>query len=99
MLLLQELVKQLRTMQAADASNKALIFTQYNSTLEFVSKKLQEEGFTCWCISGKMPMKQRAAAIEAFQKSPSTGLFVLSVRCFLLLHWGYSEIFRLLLEE
>lgn len=73
-------MKQLRQMHASDASNKALIFTQYNSTLDFVAKQLHENGFTCRCISGKMPMKQRAAAIEAFQSDPPTTVFVLSVR-------------------
>lgn len=67
-------------MHASDSGNKALIFTQFNDTLEFVAKQLQQNGFTCRCISGKMPMKQRAAAIEAFQSDPPTTVFVLSVR-------------------
>ena len=76
----QVLVEQLRLMHSSDASNKALIFTQFNDTLEFVAKKLQENGFKCRCISGKMPMKLRAAAIKAFQSDPPTTVFVLSVR-------------------
>jgi SWI/SNF-related matrix-associated actin-dependent regulator of chromatin subfamily A3 len=77
---MQELVKQLREMHASNASNKALVFTQYNDTLEFVQQRLQQNGFTCRSISGKMPMKQRAAAIKAFQSDPPTTVFVLSVR-------------------
>jgi SWI/SNF-related matrix-associated actin-dependent regulator of chromatin subfamily A3 len=74
------LVEQLRAMHEADANNKALVFTQFNDTLHLVKQQLEEHGFGCRSICGKMPMRQRAAAIEAFQSDPPTTVFVLSVR-------------------
>jgi hypothetical protein len=68
----QKLVEELGKMRAAGGSNKALIFTQYNETLKYLAGKLSEAGFAYRTISGGMPMKQRAAAIEAFQKDPPT---------------------------
>lgn len=68
----QELVAQLTRMHAADKSNKALIFTQYNDTIRYLGDKLRAAGFAYRTISGSMPMKQRAAAIEAFQRDPPT---------------------------
>lgn len=63
---------QLTRMHAADKSNKALIFTQYNDTIRYLGDKLRAAGFAYRTISGSMPMKQRAAAIEAFQRDPPT---------------------------
>ena len=39
-----------------------------------------EEGFGFRTISGSMPLKQRDAAIQAFQKDPPTTVFLLSMR-------------------
>jgi hypothetical protein len=33
-------------MRAADPSSKALVFSQYNSTLEWLQRRLPEEGFS-----------------------------------------------------
>ena len=59
-------------MRAKDPNNKALIFTQYGDTIKYLAKKLRLAGFEYRTISGSMPMKQRAAAIEAFQRDPPT---------------------------
>ena len=67
-------------MRDADGSNKALIFSQFNSTLTWLQRRLPEEGFGFRTISGSMPLKQRAAAIDAFQKDPPTTVFLLSMR-------------------
>lgn len=69
---MQTLVAELRKMRSADAANKALIFTQYNETIKYLGAKLEAAGFAYRTISGSMAMKQRAAAIEAFQRDPPT---------------------------
>ena len=69
---LQTLIAELRKMRAADAANKALIFTQYNETIKYLGTKLEAAGFAYRTISGSMAMKQRSAAIEAFQRDPPT---------------------------
>jgi superfamily II DNA or RNA helicase len=77
---LQALVKELRAMRDESANNKALIFSQFNSTLAWLQRRLPEEGFGFRTISGSMPLKQRDKAIQAFQKDPPTTVFLLSMR-------------------
>ena len=50
---LQALVTELRKMRDEDGSNKALIFSQFNSTLSWLQERLPEEGFGFRTISGK----------------------------------------------
>jgi SWI/SNF-related matrix-associated actin-dependent regulator of chromatin subfamily A3 len=69
---LQRLVEELKDMHAKDKTNKALIFTQYNDTIKYLGAKLQAAGFSYRTISGSMPMKKRADAIDAFQRDPPT---------------------------
>jgi superfamily II DNA or RNA helicase len=73
-------VKELRAMRDESANNKALIFSQFNSTLAWLQRRLPEEGFGFRTISGSMPLKQRDKAIQAFQKDPPTTVFLLSMR-------------------
>jgi SNF2 family DNA or RNA helicase len=77
---LRVLVKELRAMRAASPANKALIFSQFTSTLKWLQQKLPDEGFGFRTVSGSMPLNQRAAAIAAFQKDPPTTVFLLSMR-------------------
>ena len=77
---LAALLKSLRAMRRADPSAKALIFSQYNSTIEWLKGRLTREGFGHRHISGSMPLKQRAKAIQAFQGDPPTTVFLLSMR-------------------
>jgi len=77
---LKQLLQELEAMREADPTAKALIFSQYTGTLEWLKTRLSEEGFGYRTISGSMPLKQRAAAITAFQTAPPTTVFLLSVR-------------------
>ena len=77
---LRALVAELTKMRNADASNKALVFSQFNSTLAWLQRRLPEAGFGYRTISGSMPLAKRAAAIAAFQKDPPTTVFLLSMR-------------------
>jgi hypothetical protein len=77
---LQALLRELKKMREEDATAKALVFSQFASTIEFMKERLTEEGFGYRTISGSMPLNKRAAAIEAFQKDPPTTVFLLSVR-------------------
>ena len=51
---------QLAAMRARDPAAKALIFTQFNTTLNWLSRRLQQEGYGYRTISGSMPLKKRA---------------------------------------
>ena len=77
---LRALLRELEAMREADPSAKALVFSQYTGTLDWLKTRLTEEGFTYRTISGSMPLKQRAASIQAFQTAPPTTVFLLSVR-------------------
>lgn len=68
----QALIRELRAMREANKNNKALIFTQFSDSIKFLAAQLSDAGFAYRTISGSMPMKQRAAAIDAFQKDPPT---------------------------
>jgi SNF2 family DNA or RNA helicase len=45
---------------------------QYVSTIEWLKTALTAAGFGYRFISGSMPLKQRAKAINAFQQDPPT---------------------------
>lgn len=49
-------------MRAADPAAKALVFTQFNPTLEWLKVRFGLEGFKFCTISGSMPMAQRTKA-------------------------------------
>ena len=47
-------------MRERDPAAKALIFTQFNGTLNWLATRLQQEGYGYRTISGSMPLKKRA---------------------------------------
>ena len=54
---------QLRVMRKNDPTAKALVFSQFVSTIEWLKGKLREHGFGYRTISGSMPQKQRAKVV------------------------------------
>ncbi|KAL0037370.1 hypothetical protein WJX79_004318 [Trebouxia sp. C0005] len=77
---LMALLEELRVMRESDPTAKALVFSQFVSTIEWLKVKLAEQGFSYRTISGSMSLQQRSKAIEAFQKDPPTTVFLLSMR-------------------
>ncbi|GAB4813732.1 hypothetical protein N2152v2_000778 [Parachlorella kessleri] len=77
---LQALLQELRAMRLADPTAKALVFSQFSSTIEWLKVRLTQEGWGFRFISGGMPAGQRAKAIRAFQEDPPTTVFLLSMR-------------------
>ncbi|KAK9824040.1 hypothetical protein WJX72_007212 [[Myrmecia] bisecta] len=77
---LRALLRELRAMWEEDETAKALVFSQYESTIEWLKTQLTEEGFGYRYISGSMPLKQRTKAIDAFQNDPPCTVFLLSMR-------------------
>uniref|UniRef100_A0A7I4DZM6 SNF2 family DNA-dependent ATPase n=1 Tax=Physcomitrium patens TaxID=3218 RepID=A0A7I4DZM6_PHYPA len=59
---------------------KVLIFSQFMQTIAWLKAEFKKQGINYRFISGDMPMKKRAQAIEAFQKDPPTTVFLLSIR-------------------
>ena len=54
------MVMQLRVMREREPSAKALVFSQFASTIEWLKVKLQQQGFGYRTISGSMTLKQRS---------------------------------------
>jgi SNF2 family DNA or RNA helicase len=47
---------------------QVLIFSQFMQTIAWLKAEFKKQGINYRFISGDMPMKKRAQAIEAFQK-------------------------------
>ena len=58
---------QLAAMRERDPAAKALIFTQFTSTLTWLGHRLQQQGYGYRTISGSMALKKRA---QVFQPDP-----------------------------
>lgn len=74
------LLEKLETIRDTDASSKSLVFSQYNSTLNYLQTELPKHGFQFRTLQGSMSMKQRAKALKDFQNDPPTTVFLLSMR-------------------
>uniref|UniRef100_A0A383VNT4 RING-type domain-containing protein n=1 Tax=Tetradesmus obliquus TaxID=3088 RepID=A0A383VNT4_TETOB len=77
---LQKLRQELLAMRQADATAKALIFSSFQPTVDFLKQLLPGWGFSFRYINGAMAMHQRTRAIEAFQQDPPTTVFILTLR-------------------
>lgn len=49
-------------------ASKVLIFSQFMQTIAWLKAVFKKQGINYWFISGDIPMKKSAQAIEAFQK-------------------------------
>ena len=57
---------------------QVLIFSQFMQTIAWLKAEFKKQGINCRIISGDMPMKKRAQAIEAFQKVRSSAFYLKS---------------------
>ena len=71
---------QLHLMRENDPTAKALVFSQFVGTIEWLKGKLREHGFGYRTISGSMPQKPRAKVVTVQQSS----MLTLHVCC---THW------------
>ncbi|KAK9847690.1 hypothetical protein WJX84_004737 [Apatococcus fuscideae] len=74
------LLSELKKMRETDGAAKALVFSQYRSTIEWLKVRLTQEGFGYRFITGSMPLKKRAQAIADFGRDPPTTIFLLTMR-------------------
>lgn len=60
---------------------KVLVFSQFNSMLNLLSKELQSKGITHFHLSGQTPIEKRAEMIDTFQQEESKEkVFLLSLK-------------------
>jgi SNF2 family DNA or RNA helicase len=74
------LIRELKRARDNDPTSKTLVFSQYNSTLNWLKQELPKHGFEFRALSGSMSMKQRAKSLHDFQADPPTTIFLLSMR-------------------
>ena len=74
------LIEELSAARDKDPSSKSLVFSQYQSSLEYLQEELPNHGFQFRTLSGSMSMKARAKALSDFQQDPPTTIFLLSMR-------------------
>jgi SNF2 family DNA or RNA helicase len=88
---LQSLIHELKNIRQKDNTSKCLVFSQFQSTLNWLKEELPEHGFQYRCLSGEMTMSQRAKALRDFQNDPPTTIFLLSMRYVVSMvdHWSY----------
>jgi SNF2 family DNA or RNA helicase len=77
---LKVLLVELATLRARDPAAKVLVFSQFQSTLDWLKIKLAEAGIKFRTLEGSMTRQQRTKALEEFQNDPPTTIFLLSVR-------------------
>ena len=74
------LVNKVQSILTGDNTSKILIFTQFNTTLEWLGDELPKLGLQYRTLTGSMSMAQRKASLESFQNDPPTTVFLLSMR-------------------
>jgi SNF2 family DNA or RNA helicase len=60
-----------------ETKQKALIFVPFKNTIEILSKKLQDDGFTVAIINGDVPAHKRAEIFKAFQDTPNPRILII----------------------
>ena len=60
-----------------ETKQKALIFVPFKNTIEILSKKLQDDGFTTEIINGDVPAHRRAEIFKNFQETPNPRILII----------------------
>lgn len=74
------LLEEVKSMVRADASNKAVVFSQFLGTLDVASEELVGCGIKFARVDGHMKQYQRADNISNFTTDPETKVLLLSMR-------------------
>jgi SNF2 family DNA or RNA helicase len=77
---LKVVLAELANVRKEDAATKTLIFSSFAPSLEWLARRLKENGYTTATITGGMGLAARAKALHAFQTAPPTTIFLLSLR-------------------
>lgn len=77
---LHALINSLRTMLLDNPSSKALVFTQFTQTMQYIKTGLESANILYQTIEGHMTMTQRKKALDRFRATSDCNVFLLSVR-------------------
>merc|ERR1712129_358123 len=61
-------------------NEKALVFTSFSKSLDWICKELQRNGFKYRTLTGSMSMNKRKKQLDEFANNPNVDVFVLTVR-------------------
>ncbi len=54
-------------MRTLARTEKIILFSTFPSTLEYLSERLEKDGFACHILSGKVPVEERPRIVEEFR--------------------------------
>ena len=74
------LLEEIKVMINADATNKAVVFSQFLGTLDVAGQELAARGVNYTRVDGMMKQHHRADAIHSFTNDPNTRVLLLSMR-------------------
>ncbi|CAM9800879.1 unnamed protein product [Chrysoparadoxa australica] len=77
---LNKLVERLTEIRHTHPESKSLVFSQFNSTINWLTTVLPKKGLKFRTLTGSMSRSKRTEALKAFQSDPPTTVFLLSVR-------------------
>lgn len=74
-------VAQLERWIAEDPESKIIVFTEWHMVMHVLGRMCQQKRWNCCHYNGKMSMKGRARALNAFQDDPSLKIMIASLKC------------------
>merc|ERR1712003_250975 len=71
---------ELRRLRESNRNEKALIFTSFSKSLDWICSELEQNGFEYRTLTGSMTMNKRKKQLDQFSNDPNVDVFVLTVR-------------------
>ena len=73
-------MQKLKEIREEDPSAKSLVFSHFQSSIEWLQTRLGDGGSQYRTLNGSMSRTQRTAALSEFQHNPNTTVFLMSIR-------------------
>merc|ERR1712176_1291853 len=77
---MNRLMTELRRLRESNRNEKALIFTSFSKSLQWICSELKKNGFEYRTLTGSMSMNKRKKQLDEFSNNPNVDVFVLTVR-------------------
>jgi len=77
---IEALVDEISKMMEGDATNKAIVFSQFGAMLELVEFRLKRAGIACVVLRGGMSIQARVDSITAFNTDPHLRVILISLK-------------------
>ncbi|CAJ1374471.1 unnamed protein product [Effrenium voratum] len=77
---IEALMQEIKRMEEADSTSKALVFSQFTRFLEIIEWRLKREGISAATVLGSMPIVARNNIIVSFQTEPTLKVLLISLK-------------------